>query len=159
LIELRASTFIDLPPGRIWRWLETLPDHYTAWHPDHIGCRWLRGGSFTPGAEMEFVETLHGKTHRLRARVTGVEQERSIDYRMFPGLKGRFEITKSETGSIFTAVIYVGVTTPVIGNLTDWVLGAFLEGRLEDLAKHQAEEGENLKEILESPVGNAREPT
>jgi hypothetical protein len=117
MIILRDTQTIDVPPQFIWTWLETMPKHALEWHPDHISCRWLTGGNFVPGAEMEVVERLHGRRHRLRIFLTDVEPGHLVRYRIFPGLTGSFEITPADSGSTFTAQIELGVRTPVLGDI------------------------------------------
>ncbi len=153
MIELRDTVAIDVAPGAVWSWLETLPDHYPEWHPDHSDARWVRGSAFVPGAVMEIGESLHGKPHRLRMKVTEVEPGRRLRYRVFPGVSGEFVVDAVDGGSDFTAVIAMGVSVPVMGTAVDWLLRRTLAGRLEAMARHQAEEGTNLKALLESHSG------
>ena len=49
----------------------------------------------------------------------------------------------------FTAEICFGTETPVLGNLLDRIVHAFMGRRLEALKQHMVEEGRNLKLILE----------
>lgn len=148
MIKLRDTVFIDMPPGKVWKWLEAMPEHYLEWHADHISCRWLRGDKLESAAEMEIVERLHGKEHRLRMTLTGVEPGRRVDYRIFPGLKGSFEVETSGSGSVFTAIISIGVDTPILGKVIDNLLRMTVAGRIEAIRQHQAEEGANLKVLL-----------
>ena len=149
MIELRDAVVIDAAPDVVWSWLESLPDHYLEWHQDHLGARWVSGRAFTPGAVMEIREILHGRPHRLRLAVTEVGPGRRMRYRVFPGLGGEFGVDPVNGGSEFTAVIALGVRAPIIGPLTDRLLRATLGRRIDALARHQAEEGANLKALLE----------
>jgi hypothetical protein len=55
VIELCDTVAFDVMPEVVWSWLESMPDHYLAWHPDHLarvlGEWWcLRaGGDGSPG--------------------------------------------------------------------------------------------------------------
>ncbi len=149
MIELRHTVTIDVAPEVVWSWLESMPDHYPEWHPDHLGGRWVRGGAFVPGAVMEVQEILHGKPHRLRMALTQAGPGRWIRYRVFPGLSGEFGVSAVNGGSEFTAVIAMGVRAPVIGPVADWLLRQTLGNRIDAIARHQAEEGANLKVLLE----------
>lgn len=143
---------IDAPPARVWAWLEALPDHYRDWHPGHISCRWVKGRPNTPGAVMEAVEVLHGRRHRLRMRLTLVEPGRRVEYQVFPGLGGGFQVEPAGAGSAFTATIRVGFALPVLGPILDRLLRRALGARLGAIRRHQEEEGANLKSLLEAPA-------
>lgn len=149
MIELRETVTIDVPPEAVWAWLEAMPEHYLEWHEDHISCRWASGEGLTPGAVMEAEERLHGKPHRLRLALTAVESGRWFEYRAGFGIGGRFEVEALDGGTRFTAVIRVGVGTPVVGWLIDGLLRLTMGGRIESFRRHQAEEGANLKRLLE----------
>lgn len=156
MIELRDTVRIDAAPEAVWGWLESMPDHVLEWHPDHISARWVTGDGFVPGAVMEVRERLHGKPHRLRMTVTEVEPGRWVRYRMFPGLQGTLAVRPIDGGSQFTAVIEMGLDVPVLAPLVDGLLRLVLGGRLEQIRRHQAEEGANLKGLLEgSPPAGA----
>ncbi len=149
MIELRDTVAIDVAPEVVWSWLESMPDHYLQWHPDHRGGRWVSGGALVPGAVMEVQEILHGKPHRLRMALTQVEPGRRVRYRVFPGLGGEFAVNPVNGGSEFTAVIAMGARAPVIGPVADWLLRRTLGSRIDAIGRHQAEEGANLKALLE----------
>ena len=149
MIELRDTVAIDVAPGVVWSWLESMPDHYLEWHPDHLGGRWVSGGAFVPGAVMEVREILHGKPHRLRMTLAQVDPVRRVRYRVFPGLSGEFGVSPVNGGSEFTAVIAIGVRAPIIGPIADWLLRQILGNRIDAIRRHQAEEGANLKALLE----------
>ena len=149
MIELRDTVTIDAPPEAVWAWLEAMPEHYVDWHADHISCRWVSGERLTPGAVMEAEERLHGKPHRLRLVLTSVEPGRWFEYRAGSGIGGRFEVEASDGGTRFTAAIRVGIGTPMVGALIDAVMRLTMGGRIESFRRHQAEEGVNLKRLLE----------
>lgn len=150
MIVLRETVTIDVPPVEVWRWLESIPEHIAEWHPDHISARWLSGGAFVPNAQMEVKERLHGKPHRLRLTLTGVEPGHRVRYRMFPGVRGEFVVEPAETGSTFTATIAFGLRLPVLGSLVDRLLELTIPRRLEAIRQHLVEEGANLRALLEA---------
>ncbi len=132
MIELRDTVAIEAGPREVWGWLEALPDHYRQWHPDHLSAAWVRGRAVAPGTVMEAVEVLHGRRHRLRLTYVEVEPGRRVRYRLFPGLGGEFCVAGTDGGSTFTAV-----------------LRRVLAGRIAAIARHQAEEGLNLRALLQ----------
>lgn len=149
MIELRDTIDISVPPASIWTWFQNLPEHYREWHPDHIGCQWLHGDSFVPGARMEAVELLHGRRHRLILTMTDTEPGRHVKYRIYPGVTGSLAVEPIGTGSRFTATVAIGTRMPVVGGLVDRLLRRWFCSHLEAVRRHQQEEGENLKAILE----------
>ena len=77
-----------------------------------------------------------------------------IEYRLgFPlsllGGGGAFIMEPRGTNSVFIQDVYLGRKSPLIGAVTDTFIKMFL-GRLnEDYKRHIAEEGQNLKRIME----------
>jgi hypothetical protein len=68
-----------------------------------------------------------------------------------PGLgKGAFEVIPKDGEVEFVAELGLGTDFPVVGPLVDVVLSALLSRRLEAMRQHLREEGQNLKEIIES---------
>lgn len=149
MIELQHTVIVNSSPDKVWAWLEALPEHYCEWHADHISCRWLHGGALALSAKMEIVEFLHGKKHRLRMKVIGVDPGRRVCYRIFPGLNGSFEVEGRAASSVITATIRIGADTPVLGKVIDALLRKTAGGRINAIRHHQAEEGANLKQLLE----------
>jgi hypothetical protein len=49
VIELCDTVAFDVMPEVVWSWLESMPDHYLEWHPDHLGAWGVSGGAFVPG--------------------------------------------------------------------------------------------------------------
>ncbi len=98
---------------------------------------------------MEVHEILHRKPHRLRMAVRQVGPGRRVRYRIAPGLGGEFIVDAADGGSDFTAVITMGVRAPVIGPVVDRLLRWSMRSRIEAIGRHQAEEGANLKLLLE----------
>lgn len=83
-------------------------------------------------------------------RVTAVEPGRWVRYRIFPGLEGSLEVQTAGTGTRFTATIQMGIRAPVLGAMIDALLRWTIRTRIESIRLHQAEEGANLKALLEN---------
>lgn len=149
MIELRDTVTIEAAPEVVWSWLESMPEHILEWHPDHRAARWVRHRGFEPGAVMEVEELLHGKPHRLRMTLIEVVPGRVIRYRIFPGCSGEFDIKAVDGNTEFTAIIRTGIRMPAVGRLLDGLLRQLLGDRIEAIRRHQAEEGANLKALLE----------
>ena len=152
MIEVRDSIAIAVPPERVWAWLETMPEHYREWHPDHVGCRWVSGNALVLGAVMEAEERLHGSAHRLRLTLTEVEPGRRFRYRVQRGMSGEFDVAAAEGGSRFTATLRIGFDVPVLGAVLDRLVRPVMGARIESFRRHQREEGMSLKVLLEQQV-------
>lgn len=114
MIPLRDTVTINVPPALLWDWLQSLPDHYLEWHPDHVSARWVHG-ALVPGAVMEVREMLHDKPHRLRMKVTEVQPGRPARYHVFPGVSGAFSVDAVNSGAeFFHAVIVIGAAVPIL---------------------------------------------
>lgn len=148
MILLRDSIRIDVPPERVWTWLNELPAHYREWHPAHVTCRYAERQRLEVGAVLLVEEYLHGRLHRLRLRATDVVAQRLLCYRA-PGIRGAFRLDPANGATRFTAELRLGSGAPVIGGLVNLVLGKMLARRLAALQTHMREEGENLKRLLE----------
>ncbi len=149
MIELRDVTTIGVPPDQVWAWFESLPEHYLEWHPDHIRCNWSRGSAVTEGAEMEVVEVLHGRPHHFRLRLTDVIPGHRACYRIVPGVEGCLEVEPADSGSRFTATVRLGIRARTLGSLLDFALRKLFGAQIEAIRRHQAQEGANLKRLLE----------
>lgn len=150
MIELRDEIEIRASPDRVFDWLEHLPENYLLWHPDHRSCRYLHGERLQVGSVVEIEELLHGRLHRMRFRVTEVQSNVRLRYRIARGLDGGFAVEPHDGGVLFVADLRLGTRTPVLGRLIDIVSGRLFRGRIEALRRHMAEEGRNLKGLLET---------
>ena len=150
---MRDVVEIDVPPGDVLDWLSHFQENYMAWHPDHVECRYVKGSSlFEPGSVVYIEEYLHGKLHKMRCRSTSVVPESRVDYRVAPGMGGAFIVEPREGKALFIAEISAGTRLPIIGPVLDWLVRTLLSDRMEVLRQHMAEEGKNLKRILEEPA-------
>ncbi len=141
---LKHSIEIGASPEKIFSWLMDLERNYRKWHPDHI--KWANEeGSISEGKTAVYEEYIHGKPHRIRARITKLEKNRMIGFRnLFPMSlicpKGSFMIEPKGRHSIFTATLSFRA---------GWLLSRLMKSRLEAIKSHMREEGENLKRVLE----------
>ncbi len=71
-----------------------------------------------------------------------------------PIREGSFEVEASGSGSFFTAKVSIGVDTPILGKIIDNLLRMTVASRIEGIRQHQAEEGSNLKVLLEGETSS-----
>ena len=150
MILLRDEVRIDATPEQVFDWLAHFQEHYLAWHPDHVECRYLRGSSILEKDAILYIEEyLHGDLHRLKLRATKVIPDSRVDYTAGFGTGGAFEVQPREDGVLFIAEVTIGLGAPGLGSLLDRMMERVLAGRIKAMEQHMAEEGENLKRWLE----------
>ena len=151
MILLRDEIEIKAPPEKVFDWLKHFKENYLNWHPDHTECRFVKGSSILEiGSVLCVEEYLHGKLHKLKLRPTKVISNSLLKYKAGFGIRGAFEIKPKENSLLFIAEICIGSKFPVLGWIFDKIMHHLLSDRLEALKKHMAEEGENLKRLLEN---------
>jgi hypothetical protein len=149
MISLRDSIEIEATPEQLFDWLERMPDEYRSWHPDHVSCRVLKGSMLEVGSEIECEEYLHGKLHSMRFRMTKVIPGRRLEFAIEGMGRGAFEAQGVGESVTFVAELDIGSEAPMLGRLFDIVFQTFFGRRIDEMRRHMAEEGRNLKAILE----------
>ena len=150
MISLKDSIEIDTTPRNLFAWLARMPQEYKSWHPDHVACRVLQGSILEAGSEIECQEFLHGKLHSMRFRMTKVIPDKRVEFIVEGMGQGAFEAEVNGDVVKFVAELHIGSETPIIGWLFDFIFPLFFNQRIETMRQHMAEEGRNLKAILES---------
>ena len=138
---------IDAPASAGFAFFERMEDNYSRWHPDHLRFEWRRGHGLGVGNEFHFEETIAGKRQVKTTRIIEVVPERYFAFTMvnplfrffLPRLSFGFEPIPQ--GFTFRAKIHLHGIGP---------LGRRLNRReFEAVERHMAEEGRNLKALLE----------
>ena len=148
MIVLRDAVEIKASPEQIFEFFVHFKENFHAWHPDHVECHYLKAGPLEEGLVIYIEEYLHGKLHKLKLHVTKIEPNSRIEYKTW-GTKGVFIIEPRGANSFFTAELHMGTKIPLLGSLVDALMRIFLSRQLEGIKRHMAEEGQNLKGILE----------
>lgn len=144
MMTISHSIEIDVPPSRVFDWFVHLDEHYKEWHKDHVYYKYDTE-QVDVGTTASYCEYLHGKLHKMRFRLTRIEEDRLIEFRnLFPVSlicpRGSFIMELSGKGTRFTATL----------TFKGSKLLAKLEGKkVQAMEQHIREEGENLKRILE----------
>ena len=150
MISLKDSIEIETTPREVFDWLGRMPQEYESWHPDHVSCRVVHGSMLEVGSEIECEEFLHGKLHTLRFRMTKVVPDRRVEFVIEGMGRGAFEAQAHGDTVNFVAELDIGSDAALIGRFFDFVFPVLFGGRIEEMRRHMAEEGRNLKAILES---------
>jgi uncharacterized protein YndB with AHSA1/START domain len=143
MATLADTIAVDAPPQRVWECLLHLAERYRDWHPDHLRAEWLEGVPNQVGSVLSTVETLHGRPHTLRMRVTAAQPLRRLAYRFLAPMSllatsGEFLVEPDGERARFTAVLRFRWFAPLFRR------------RLAGLRQHVHEEGENLKRMVEA---------
>jgi len=101
---------------------------------------------FEEGSILYATEYLHGKLHKLRFKITKIEENERIEFKnLFPvsiiSPKGSFIVELKGESCIFTATLSFRF---------GWLLLKFTKNEVEGIKIHMKEEGENLKKLLEN---------
>ena len=150
MILLKNSIEIHTTASEVFTWLESMPQEYRSWHPDHVACNILHGSMLEVGSKIECEEYLHGKLHSMRFHITKVVPGRRVEFVIERMGSGAFEVQANNDTVRFMAEVDIGSDSPIIGSLFDFIFSWFFRRRIEAMRQHMAEEGENLKAILES---------
>jgi hypothetical protein len=150
MISLRDSIEIHTTSRQLFTWVGRMPQEYTSWHPDHVACRVLHGAMLEVGSVLECEEYLHGKLHSMRFRKRKVVPDKRIEFQVKGMGRGAFEAQPSGDTIRFVAELDIGSDAPIIGQLFDFIFSRLFNQRIESMRQHMAEEGRNLKAILES---------
>ena len=141
------SIEIAAPAERGFAFFERMDENYTRWHPDHLRFEWRQGRGLAVGNVFFFEERIAGKLQRKETRITEVVPDRYFGFTMvnplfrffLPHLS--FGFIPSAAGFVFRAELRLHGIGP---------LGRRLNRReFEAVEVHMAEEGRNLKAILE----------
>jgi hypothetical protein len=149
VISLRDSVEIHTTPGQLFAWLGRMPEEYKSWHPDHVACRVVHGSVLEVDSEIECQEYLHGKLHSLRFRMTKVIPDRRVEFVIERMGRGAFEAQANDDTVTFVAELDIGSDAPIVGRFVDFIISRLFNQRIESMRQHMAEEGRNLKTILE----------
>lgn len=154
MVILRDTVEINAPVKEVYSFFLHFQENYLAWHPDHTFCRYLTDGPLRIGSVIYVEEVLHGRPHRLKMRLTGLELNSRIDYQLFPGAWGSFIFDQKDARtSLFTAELRFGLALPILGKLLDPILRLLLSSQLQGIERHMNEEGKNLKKGMEQWPG------
>lgn len=93
-------------------------------------------------------EYLHGRLHRMRLKITDVQEGRGFTYRIFPGMGGRFRMEPGTRGTEFVAEMLIGWSLRGVSFLLDLLIRILFSRRFEALQEHMKEEGLNLRALL-----------
>jgi len=126
-----------------------MPEEYKSWHPDHVACRVVHGSVLEVDSEIECQEYLHGKLHSLRFRMTKVIPDRRVEFVIERMGRGAFEAQANDDTVTFVAELDIGSDAPIVGRFVDFIISRLFNQRIESMRQHMAEEGRNLKTILE----------
>jgi hypothetical protein len=149
MITLQDTIEVRTSPEKVFDFFIHFRRNFMAWHPDHVRCWYLEDRPLQEGSIFYVQEYLHKRVMTLEFHVTRLVPYSLIEYEIPPMVKGAFTISGTGANVLLTAEIRFGTDAPIVGNLADHMLRAFIGRRLKALKQHMVEEGRNLKSILE----------
>lgn len=148
MLILEDSVELPAQPSEVYEWFRDLPDNYRDWHPDHVSCRYIKGNPLEAGSVLYVEEYLHGRPHELRLKLTSIEPNVCIGYKIAPGLRGGLRFTPTESGTKLEARLYIGWSAPGIGQVMDYVVARLFATRITELRSHLREESQSLLKLF-----------
>jgi len=141
-------TFMAAPPERGFAFFEAMDANYRRWHPDHLDFEWVRGRGLKVGTMFRFSERIAGKTLTKQVRITEVVPNRFFAFEPTGWLmrvflwRMSFGFRPEPGGFVFEAEIRLRGIGPLGQRLNQREFAA--------VERHMAEEGRNLKALVEA---------
>lgn len=147
---LRNEIDIACKPGDVFDFISDFERQYLLWHPGHIACDYIKGHRLEEGSVLFCQERLDGRARKYRMRLTRVDPGERVEYTLGPGLAGAYRVKPAGAGVRFTSELRLGLELSAIAAAQDTLLRRFGSDRIASLERHLAEEGRNLKVIVEA---------
>ena len=141
---------------------------YRFWHPfDHIAIRWAKrvhglDGRLGPGSVIAIQENIAAKHPvRAKARVTRFDEEAFNFEPLLGGLlpvgQVVHEYAPVEDGVSFYTCVEIGITTPIIGPVLNWIIRkvAFSTEMFQDWILHNIEESGETEKFVPALFAHA----
>jgi len=144
---LEHKILVHCEPEALFEFFESMEQNYTRWHPDHHYFEWRKGRGCKEGNVFFFDETIAGQRQPKEVIFTRIEPGRAIEFaptnrffRLFlPSITFLFEPVEDQ--SRFVARIALRM-----GPIARWLH----REEFELVLQHMREEGENLKQMVET---------
>ncbi len=148
MIILKDTIEIKASPEQIVDFFLHFKDNFHAWHPDHVECRYLTPGPLKEGSVIYIEEYIGGRLVKVRLHITKIEPRR-LECKVSPyGSRSIYIMEPKGDKTLLTTEMHMGTKIPLLGRIVDKII----KGRAEALKRHLAEEGQNLKRILEEGI-------
>jgi uncharacterized protein YndB with AHSA1/START domain len=156
-VTLSHKIDIDASPESVFAFFMNIEANYTKWHPDHVVFRWVKGNLLEEGAIAYSEQYMHGSLHKLKARFAKVIPNRRVEFLWVNPLlrffapRNAWILEPLNGGCRFTAESDIRL---------GWISSRMnrVKRRLDGGRKHLAEEGENLKHLVEADAQNRNGP-
>jgi hypothetical protein len=145
-MKIENSIFVLASPTMVYAFFEDIESNYLSWHPEHRKFKWIKGIGIIEGNVFYFEEEIGGELLKKEAVYTKAIPNTYIEFKMTNWYyrillpKMTFIFNSKDNGCLFTQQLFVR-TGPI---------GRWLNRKKFALVhKHQQEECENLKNIIE----------
>lgn len=145
-MKIENSIYIAASTERVYAFFENMEANYLKWHPDHIKFKWVNSKGLKEGNVFYFEEEIGGELLKKETYYTKIVPNSYIEFKMtsrfyrFLLPKMTFIFEAKNSGCLFTQQVEVR-----IGPIGRWLN----RKQMTEVQKHQQEECENLKRIIE----------
>jgi hypothetical protein len=149
-LELKHSIDINTTPEKIWKFFKNIEKNYKIWHPkDHIKFEWTKGEPLVLGSNIYSEQYVFEKIQKYKGFLKEIIPNRKIVFGFkypvsifTPMIEWLIEPKNSKT--TFTAITYIRA-----GHFYKRLFKKGMKNLIIEHDRHVAEEGENLKKLLE----------
>ncbi|MCE5345730.1 MAG: SRPBCC family protein [Bacteroidales bacterium] len=155
MVELKDSIEIRTSVNLLYEWLLDLDKHFVEWHPNHKVFEFVSKGKEI-GDKIYFEEEVNGVLYAIKGEIIDLAKTKdsfNVAFKTSAGL-GHIYFMGKETysGCVFTHVEQFGLSTPIIGNVINFLLFKVLARKKANwnlILTDMREDNKRLKELLE----------
>ncbi len=155
MVELKDSIEIRTSVNSLYEWFLDLDKHFVEWHPNHKVFKFASKGKEI-GDKIYFEEEVNGVLYAIKGKIIGLANTKdsfSVAFKTSAGLGYiNFMGKETATGCMFTHIERFGLSTPVLGNVVNFLLFKVLARKKANwdlILTDIREDNKRLKEILE----------
>ncbi|NCC99091.1 MAG: SRPBCC family protein [Bacteroidia bacterium] len=155
MVELKDSIEIRTSVNSLYKWFLKLDDNFVKWHPNHKAFNFLSGGTEV-GDKIYFEEKVNGVLYAIKGEIvdhTKTTDTFSVGFKTSAGLGHIYFLgNKTDTGCVFTHIERFGLSTPIIGNVINFLLFKVLARKKANwdlILTDMRNDNKNLKKIME----------
>ncbi len=148
-MKIENSIYIAAPTENVFAFFVDIENNYLNWHPEHRKFIWVKGNNLEEGNVCYFEEVIGGELLKKETVYSKVIPDKYIELKMtnrflrFLLPKITFIFEHKESGCFFTQQVFIK-----IGPIGRWLN----RNKFAAVYKHQQEECENLKKIIEKKL-------
>jgi len=154
VVELKDSITLSVPMDSLYTWFLKLDENFVKWHPNHKCFKFLSGGTQV-NDKIYFEEEVNGVLYAIKGEIinhTKTSDSFNVAFKTSAGLGHIYFIgRKNNTGCVFTHIERFGLSTPLVGNIINFLLFKVLARKKANwdlILTDMQEDNKRLKELL-----------